>query len=654
MSVEKMMMVNVIGRIGEIDSISKAVITFGRLHIVSAMEQINTADFTIRVSEENKEALMGVTYVKPFVNERNFNAVKEKIDKIKVMCSESPDFGRIGDGELIVDYDELIAGTDKVLAQFEPMVAEFNEKKEKEAAYRAALDNFGLIRDLDVHVDKLFRMKNFSFSLFKVPAENAVKLNHNRENIPAIMFSIKKSLDYEIVAAFIPLIFRAEADRIFKALNCEEIMLDKGYEGKPSEIIKSIQSELDALTKETALLKREMEGMSEENKKAIGIIIKSADLEKKCSLLKSEIANSEDYFYLFGWIPKTDIEIFESKMKAFGKNVILIIKGADEVNMKTVPPTKLRNNRIFKPFETMVGLYGIPSYDELDPTAFLGLSYMLLFGAMFGDAGQGAVLFLAGIFMKYSKKMVTSGDILCRLGFSSVVFGFAYGSVFGFETLIQPLLVRPMENIMEVLAYALVFGLLLMISCFILSMINNIKRKDIGNGVFGKDGAAGLVLYFAVIGFIISLYQNIYIMPGYLWGTLISVPALIILLKEPITNIVKGKHPLFARSKKDYFIEGSFGVVEIILSMFTNTLSFIRIGAFALNHVGLFLAFSLLASMISSSVGSILVYILGNVVIIALEGLIVFIQGLRLEYYELFSRYYEGAGIPFQPVKLEG
>lgn len=131
MSVEKMMMVNVIGRIGEIDRISKAVITFGRLHIVSAMEQINTADFTIRVSEENKEALMGVTYVKPFVNERNFNDVKEKIDKIKVMCSESTDFGSIGDGELIVDYDELIAGTDKILAQFEPMVAEFNEKRKR-------------------------------------------------------------------------------------------------------------------------------------------------------------------------------------------------------------------------------------------------------------------------------------------------------------------------------------------------------------------------------------------------------------------------------------------------------------------------------------------------------------------------------------------
>lgn len=654
MSVEKMMMVNVIGRIDEIDRICKAVITLGILHVVSAMDQINTADFTIRVSEENKEALMGVTYVKPFVNERNYNAVKERIDKIRVINSESADFGSISGGELIVDYDELIAKTDEVLAQFEPLVKEFNAKKEKEAVYRAALDNFGLLQDLDINMGKLFRMKNFSFSLLRVSAENAVKLNHNRENIPAIMFSIKKSSDHEIVAAFTPLIFRSEADRIFKALNCEEIVLDQVYEGKPSDIIKSIQSGTDALTKEISQLKGQMEALSGENRKAFGILIKSAELEKKCGLLKNEIANSEDYFYLFGWIPKNDIELFDSRMKAFEKNVIVIIKEAGEVNIKTVPPTKLRNNSIFKPFETMVGLYGIPSYNELDPTAFLGLSYMVLFGAMFGDVGQGAVLFLAGIFLKYSKKMVASGDILFRLGVSSAVFGFAYGSVFGFETLIKPLLVRPMDNIMEVLAYALVFGLLLMISCFALSMVNSIKRKDIGNGIFGKDGAAGLVLYFAVIGLITSAYQKVYIMPGFLWGILLAVPALMILLKEPFTNAIKGKRPLFKQKKQDYFIEGSFGVVEIILSMFTNTLSFIRIGAFALNHVGLFLAFSLLASMVGSSTGSILVYILGNVVIIALEGLIVFIQGLRLEYYELFSRYYEGAGIPFQPVKLEG
>lgn len=352
-------------------------------------------------------------------------------------------------------------------------------------------------------------------------------------------------------------------------------------------------------------------------------------------------------------MPERNLMFFEKSMKTFQDKVLIIIKNTDEVNIKIVPPTKLKNNKIFRPFETMVNLYGIPSYDEIDPTVFLGVSYMLLFGAMFGDVGQGAILVFAGLFLKYARKMVSSGEILVRLGLASVLFGFAYGSVFGVETLINPLLVRPMDNIMEVLTYAVIFGLMLMITCFVLSMINNLKKRDLGNGIFGKDGAAGLVLYFAVIAFIISKYENLYLMPGLLWGILFIVPITLILLKEPITNIIKRKHPILSGSKQDYFIEGGFGIAEIILSMFTNTLSFVRIGAFALNHVGLFLAFSIMASMIHNGAGSFLVYVLGNIVIIALEGLIVFIQGLRLEYYELFSRYYEGAGIPFKPIDLK-
>jgi V/A-type H+-transporting ATPase subunit I len=110
---------------------------------------------------------------------------------------------------------------------------------------------------------------------------------------------------------------------------------------------------------------------------------------------------------------------------------------------------------------------------------------------------------------------------------------------------------------------------------------------------------------------------------------------------------------LFEEGAKDYFIESGFEVIETLLAMFTNTLSFIRVGAFALNHVGLFIAFSAMASMTKSGVASVLILILGNVIIICLEGLIVFIQGLRLEYYELFSKYYEGAGVSFEPIRIK-
>ncbi len=652
MAVEKMMMVNLIGQMKELDPISKSVIIFGIMHTVSAIDEINTADFTIKVDEENKGALMELDYIRPFINTRVYKALKEKVEKIKLMRSDTV-ICDVKDKELILDFDELNKALDEVLNKFEDTFIEYNAKKEKEAEYTAVMEHFKFISGLNIRVEELMNMKNFYSSLLKVPAENMIKLRHNSENIPALVFDISKGSDFETIVTFTPIVFKAEADRIFESLNCEEIFLEHDYQGTPKDIVKDIQVRLAALNKEIIQLKKNLEDISKENKKTIEILVKSADLEMKCDTIKNNIAYSEDFFYLCGWIPKSELKVFKDKMEVFKNKMVMIVKNTNETEIKATPPTRLKNNFIVKPFEAMVNMYGVPSYGELDPTTFLGLSYMLLFGAMFGDVGQGFLFFIAGIVMKYFKGMDTSGGIIGRLGISSMVFGIGYGSVFGFENVIKPMLIRPMENILETLIYAVVFGFLLLITGFIYSLINNIRKKDMKNGLFGKDGAAGLSLYLLAITFALSKYKNISLMPDILWIVLFFILLALILLKEPAANLMKNKRPLFSESKQDYFVEEGFGVIETVLSMFTNTLSFIRVGAFALNHVGLFLAFAALAAMIHNNVGSVLIYIIGNIVIIGLEGLIVFIQGLRLEYYELFSKYYEAEGIPFQPVRLD-
>jgi len=133
---------------------------------------------------------------------------------------------------------------------------------------------------------------------------------------------------------------------------------------------------------------------------------------------------------------------------------------------------------------------------------------------------------------------------------------------------------------------------------------------------------------------------------------IMAVLLLLNVFKQPIANMLKGSKKLYDESVVDYYTEAGFGVVETLLSFLSNTISFIRVGAFALNHAGLYLAFETMAEMVNSGIGGILILILGNAVIIGLEGLIVFIQGLRLEYYELFSRYYSGEGVEYAPIKL--
>jgi V/A-type H+-transporting ATPase subunit I len=138
-------------------------------------------------------------------------------------------------------------------------------------------------------------------------------------------------------------------------------------------------------------------------------------------------------------------------------------------------------------------------------------------------------------------------------------------------------------------------------------------------------------------------------LPGSAITIILIMLLLLMLFKEPLGHLIKGVRPLCNESKSDYYIEGGFGVVETLLSLFSNTVSFIRVGAFAINHVGLFIAFDTLAGMMSNGVESMMMIIFGNIIIIGLEGLIVFIQGLRLEYYELFSKYFVGTGYEYTP-----
>lgn len=124
------------------------------------------------------------------------------------------------------------------------------------------------------------------------------------------------------------------------------------------------------------------------------------------------------------------------------------------------------------------------------------------------------------------------------------------------------------------------------------------------------------------------------------------------LFKKPLTALLFRQPAVYHEGKKEYYIEGGFDLVETLLSLLSNTISFIRVGAFALNHVGLFLAFTTMANLSNNRAIGAVILIAGNIIIIGLEGLIVFIQGLRLEYYELFSKYYTGDGIAYSPFKL--
>ena len=231
-------------------------------------------------------------------------------------------------------------------------------------------------------------------------------------------------------------------------------------------------------------------------------------------------------------------------------------------------------------------------------------------------------------------------------------FGILYGAVFGFENIIPALLIRPFENINIILESAVIIGIFLILISYIFSILNSIKVKNLEEGLFGKNGAAGLSLYIVLLLLLGGKLLGKTIIPTGIAIVLSVAFIILIVFKEPLANLMLGKRPLYSEDVSSYYIESSFSILETLLSMLSGTVSFIRVGAFALTHVGLFIAFQTIGRLIGTLAGNIVVLILGNIIIIGLEGLIVFIQGLRLEYYELFSRYYEGEGEEFKTLRV--
>ncbi|MEG0328305.1 MAG: V-type ATPase 116kDa subunit family protein [Erysipelothrix sp.] len=362
------------------------------------------------------------------------------------------------------------------------------------------------------------------------------------------------------------------------------------------------------------------------------------------------IAVYENRVYLSGFVPEDKISKFESifddsvEVKEFEANA----------QTNVTPPTRLKNGWFSAPFESLVSMYGLPQYGAFDPTLFFSITYSLLFGIMFGDLGQGLVLVLLGLYFG-NKKGMQLGKVAIRIGAFSMLFGTLYGSVFGNETLLEPLLepfglpihVASPDFTTNLLLASVALGTILILSSILINIFVSLRRKQFDRALFSQNGLAGFVFYGFIMTYMALKFKSgIDIMNPITIVLCIVLPLGVILLKEPLTHLIQNMSMKPREGWGAYFSESIFELFEVALSFVTNTMSFLRVGGFVLSHAGMMSVVMTLKEM--SGAGGLLVVIVGNIIVIGLEGLIVGIQTLRLEYYEMFSRYYDGGGKPFK------
>ncbi|MBP5300623.1 MAG: hypothetical protein J6Y80_04380 [Victivallales bacterium] len=426
----------------------------------------------------------------------------------------------------------------------------------------------------------------------------------------------------------------------------------------------AINGRLQALSQEINSTKLSIVGLGEKHGGMLLAIRKQLRGLIAMRQAQGLFGQSRQLFCVAGWLPTENLPKLQKLVDQATENTgVIEATDADDVPDGAANdqiPVQLSENGFTRPFRMLVTNFGIPNYRELDPSLFVGITFMIMFGYMFGDVGQGAVLALAGLLFRCRKSsspaMKDVGTLLLCCGGSSILFGFLYGSIFGMEDLLPHLWLSPMHDIPRLLITAVGVGVVFLSVSLIINIINHIRIRKFYKGTFDKYGILGLAFYWACLGVGINVMVTKEFKPWQI--ALVLTPLVLIFLSGPIHHFLH--KPQAGEEKEGLFnvvLEGVVETLETLTGYLSGTVSFVRVGALAISHAALCLAISnimnLTGSGIGGTLGKILIAIAGNALVICFEGMVAAIQCVRLEYYEMFSRYFKGDGIPYQPFQFK-
>lgn len=283
---------------------------------------------------------------------------------------------------------------------------------------------------------------------------------------------------------------------------------------------------------------------------------------------------------------------------------------------------------------------------------FLALTYCLFFGMMFGDIGQGAVLILVGLYM-YKKRGMWLGGILACVGVPAILFGIIYGSVFGNEHLLPGFKVLEGNGVVTILLISAAIGILLILLTGILNIRTCFRQKEYRKALFSANGVTG-VLFLALLvgGVVLTMALSVPVLSSAVYWIVLAVLLLTIWFSEPLALLLRLDRGHEEKSIGMMILEGFFELFEAVLSWLSNCLSFLRVGTYAVIHAIMMMIVYQLSAQADGGY-SIFGLVIGNVIVMVIEAALVCIQSLRLEFYELFSRFYTGRGVCFQPAVVD-
>ena len=653
--IEKMKFLSITGPKADIDRVVNTYLSKYEIHLENALSELTT-----------------VQNLTPFLE---INPYKEALNTANLFCEELNSFAADTvkaetalAAAQTMDVETALDTIRRIQTDYQDLNKKRSDLENQLTTVDESLRVIRPFRNLDFDISSILKFRFIRFRFGRIGKEYYQKFErYIYDNLDTIFIKCDEDDQYIWGMYFVPEPESQKVKAVYSSMHFEKIYMPDSYEGTAREAFEQLAQKRSLILSDFNTVSQKRNDFLISHcreilaaQAAIARLSGNFDIRKLAACTKGKGEN--DIFYILcGWMTEKDAHSFQTDIKDDSK-IFCIIDGEDDEHIQPEthqqPPTKLKNPKLFKPFEMYINMYGLPAYNEMDPTWFVAITYSFIFGAMFGDAGQGLLLFIGGFLLYKFKHIALAGIISCA-GVFSTIFGILFGSFFGFENLFPALWLRPMNNMMTVpfigklntvFIVAIGFGMGLILLCMIFNIINAWKAHDTEHIWFDTNSVAGLVFYGSATVSIALILTGHTLPGGILLFIMFGIPLILIFFKEPLTALVEKKSEVMPKEKGMFIVQGLFEMFEVLLSYFSNTLSFVRIGAFAVSHAAMMEVVLMLAGFESGHLNWIVV-ILGNLFVSGMEGLIVGIQVLRLEYYEMFSRFYKGTGRKFEPFR---
>jgi V/A-type H+/Na+-transporting ATPase subunit I len=523
---------------------------------------------------------------------------------------------------------------------FEEQFRQISEEERGVRQLEHALDNFAHL-DLDLGLlqgEKLF----LHLAVGSAPRNNIPQLREALALAGSFLYVFMESEEHAHIIVAGPRGKREEeVQHLLDTAGFTPFEIPRELNQEPERVRRELQARREAAATRRQALEAELGAYQAEVRDELQEARRALAMAEPFVTVDSAARSSGLLSMIRGWVPARELPGLRSALHQRLGNPFLILERDPEPKERAEVPTAMRPGRLTRPFTTLVKEYGIPRYGEIDPTLLFALSFMFMFGMMFGDIGHGLTIVAGAWFGRRILKSFV--PFVVGNGLSATLFGVLYGSIFGFEEVLHPVWIAPLSDPIYMLKVALGWGVGFLLLISLVNIYNRLITGFTQEALFGPNGVVSVLLYLSLLGGFYNLYQDhgFGILPGL--GCALSILSL----------VVYQAHEQHAAPVGERIVIALVESFEAITGYMSNTLSFLRVAAFSLNHVALAIAVFTLAEQMGPT-GHWITIVLGNLFILVLEGAIVTIQALRLEYYEGFSRFFAGDGREFKPLRLAG